>query len=236
MGLRRNIAEFRFFLGKMRRHSVGIKSLTHFNDWQRSLEKGNSPLNDEVPWITFESLKKLQSIVKPEFLVFEYGGGGSTLFLSKHVKNLTTVEHDDKWFKFVVDKMKALGRTNWTGSILPPEKVNTTNNDYSDPELFLSGDDNYKGMSFEKYAKAIDQFPDESFDLVMVDGRARPSCIKHALPKVQKGGYLVIDNSERDYYLAKIDMKAAGFVKFFNDFGPGPYMSDFWQTTIWQKK
>jgi hypothetical protein len=53
------------------------------------------------------------------------------------------------------------------------------------------------------YAAFIDRFPDHSFDLVIIDGRARAACIQHAIPKVKKGGYLLVDDSER-YDLSKI--------------------------------
>ena len=236
MSLSKDLRDLRLFVGKMRLHSVGLGAIRDFRSWQRSLEKGNSPLKDEVPWINFASLKKLREILKPDFVAFEFGGGGSTLFLSKHVKQVFTVEHDPQWFGFVVEKMKSLGRTNWTGSIIVAEKAATMNTDYSNPDLFLSADDNYRGMSFEKYVTSIDKFPDEHFDFVMVDGRSRPSCLKHSFPKIKPGGFLLLDNSERDYYLSKIDMKAAGFTIIFNQFGPGPYAINFSQTTIWQKR
>lgn len=49
----------------------------------------------------------------------------------------------------------------------------------------------------------IKKFPDNYFDIVLVDGRSRPSCLFHSLNKVKKGGLLVLDNAEREYYLCK---------------------------------
>lgn len=59
----------------------------------------------------------------------------------------------------------------------------------------------FKDLNFETYVKSIDKFPDNYFDLIIVDGRARPSCIKHAMNKVKTGGVLLIDNADRTYYL-----------------------------------
>jgi predicted O-methyltransferase YrrM len=67
------------------------------------------------------------------------------------------------------------------------------------PENYKSAD--FNSHSFKAYVKAIDIYPDNYFDLVVIDGRARPSCIKHAVPKIKRGGVLVLDNSDRDYYL-----------------------------------
>lgn len=238
MSLRKDLYDLRVFvrcIRQLRPESKSIRHFSHFNKWRNSTRAGNSPLNDQSPWITYESRRKLERLLKPDFTIFEFGAGGSSVFFSKYVKKVTTVEHDEQWLKLVENKMASLKRTNWTGYFVPPEKIQPGPIDFSDPGLFLSADTNYEGMSFEKYASAIDQYPGEHFDLVMVDGRARPGCIKKALPKVKKGGFLVIDNSERDYYLKQIDLRAMGFDLFFNDFGPGPYNVEFWQTTIWRK-
>jgi predicted O-methyltransferase YrrM len=52
--------------------------------------------------------------------------------------------------------------------------------------------------AFRKYAAAILGYPDESFDLVFVDGEAscRDWCIANALPKIKPGGYLLLDDSD----------------------------------------
>lgn len=58
-------------------------------------------------------------------------------------------------------------------------------------------------MNFKAYASAIDAYPDGHFDVVMVDGRARTSCLVHALPKLRKGGLSILDNAEREHYTVK---------------------------------
>ncbi len=58
-------------------------------------------------------------------------------------------------------------------------------------------------MSFEKYVRSIDRFIDKSLDLVIIDGRARLSCITHALKKIRPGGYLMLDDSERERYIIR---------------------------------
>jgi hypothetical protein len=59
----------------------------------------------------------------------------------------------------------------------------------------------------------------------------------HALPKIRKGGFLVLDNSERAYYLEKMnDRISAGFDKIVNGMGPTPYSREFTRTTVWKKR
>ena len=64
----------------------------------------------------------------------------------------------------------------------------------------MSSDPNINSFSFKKFVTTIDQYPDHYFDLVFVDGRARNSCIKHAIPKVKNGGYILLDDSDRKSY------------------------------------
>src|SRR4030095_4954133 len=97
---------------------------------------------------------------------------------------------------------------------------------------YISGDPSHSGKSFETYARTIENFPNESFDVIVVDGRARPSCILHSLKKIKKAGYLVVDNSERKYYLSGFDFTNW---RSWNFFGPVPYSYNFSRTSIFQK-
>jgi len=64
--------------------------------------------------------------------------------------------------------------------------------------------------------------------------RARPSCFKHAIPKLKDAGYIVWDNTERDYYQPAIELAPEAFR--FGDFpGPSPYVYCFTRTSTWQR-
>lgn len=77
-------------------------------------------------------------------------------------------------------------------------------------------------MNFQRYASQIDKYPDQHFDLVIVDGRARPSCLMHGVPKVKVGGMLVLDNADRDYYLARTHPFLKEFAPYrFRGMAPG---------------
>ena len=87
--------------------------------------------------------------------------------------------------------------------------------------------------SFVDYARLIDDYADESFDLVAVDGRARCACVWHARAKVKPGGYLMLDNSDRPFY-----DPARQYLSDWEKrdlFGPGPYVDRFWGTTFWRR-
>jgi hypothetical protein len=88
-------------------------------------------------------------------------------------------------------------------------------------------------MNFYRYVNSINAFQDESFELVFIDGRARSSCMLVARSKVKPGSYIMLDNSERNYYSCSKKLLADWERTDF--FGPGPYGQDFWQTSIWRK-
>ncbi len=179
-----------------------LRHVKHFQRWYKDTRSGGSALDRELPWMTYDAIDSLGSICTPDSVVFEWGSGGSTLFLAKRCRHVTSVEHDVKWSGYLRERLETLGVDNVDYKEIPGERiVNWETRDYRNPDDFVSRDRGSVGLSFERYVKAIDPFPEESFDIVVVDGRARNGCVKRAIPRVKRGGYLVVDNSERAYYL-----------------------------------
>lgn len=48
------------------------------------------------------------------------------------------------------------------------------------------------------YPAYIDRYPDQFFDLILLDGLVRHECYDHAFEKLKVGGLLVIDNTDVD--------------------------------------
>jgi hypothetical protein len=190
-----------------------------------------------MPWITLQAKSLLEKYLKKSDRVFEYGGGGSTLFLLPLVAELITVEHNAEWFQRLSELIGQSGFKNWQGFYVPPQKAEPlVLADKSDPAHYVSADPEFSGYNFFAYASAIDSYPDDYFAAVLVDGRARPSCAAHALRKIRRGGLLVIDNIERDYYLRSIQPKLdIEFRLVLDKVGPIPYLRHFTQTGIWLK-
>ena len=65
-----------------------------------------NPLELELPWWTFKSIKMLTSHLNRKQKIFEWGSGGSTLYLSKYVKKVTSVENNLTWTKKVNSLLK----------------------------------------------------------------------------------------------------------------------------------
>jgi hypothetical protein len=173
----------------------------HLFRWLRSA--GPSYLLEEPsPWMTFDAIQVLDDHLRPGMRVFEYGSGGSTLFWAKKEATVVSVEHDPLWFGSVHDRLKSSSAVDYR-LVEPEPGVLASDGAPGDPLAYASDDERFRGSNFKRYVSQIDQFPEASFDLVSIDGRARPSCIMHAAPKVKPGGILVLDNAERPYYLER---------------------------------
>lgn len=190
------LLEFR----EKKKFNVIISAFRDFTKWYGLIKSKNTP---QIPWLNFSAINFLESWLKKDMKVFEFGSGSSTLFFAKRTETVVSIEHDPTWY----DKMKILineqSIKNVQYNCVLPELNNTEfkNLDFRNPLDYFSSDINYQQFNFEAYSKAILNYPDNSFDLIIVDGRCRPSCIYHSLAKLKKGGYLLVDNTERKYYL-----------------------------------
>jgi hypothetical protein len=204
------------------RHSRA--SLNYALPLVRSLLTRRSALEDGVPWLTFGATAWLSSYLRPEMRVFEYGSGGSTIFLAARVRELVSVEHDPDWYASTERTLKRFGLVH-SGLILrqPLPEANAE---------FGSTDPAFGGMSFESYVKSVDDYPDGSFDLVLVDGRARKACAIRALPKVKSGGHLLLDDADRPEYREAV--AALDCYSRLDFRGPVPYSTTAGTTSVWR--
>jgi len=207
--------------------------IRYFGEWQRSVKmKLRNPsantLEIGIPWLTYDAISWVRKYLKPDMRVFEYGSGGSTIYIASRVRELVSVEHNREWFDLVRHVIQDRGITNSTYMLVEPEKRTADAVEKYSSTTF----DEYKGFDFERYVRTINNFPDNYFDLIIVDGRARSACVKESATKIRDGGYLILDNSERDQYQEAFDfMQKYSRMDFF---GFGPFLKTFWNTTIWK--
>lgn len=218
-----------------------VQSSAWYAQWNASLVPGRNSVVDEQPWITFPVISILDKEITKSSKVFEFGGGGSTLFFTNRAGEVVTVEHDAAWFEILEKKMQEKNAGNWKGNLVLPEEAKPFAGDIAkpepaDPDAYFSNDAAFSMHRFKVYASLIDRYPDEYFDVVLVDGRVRPSCTKHSISKVKKGGLLVIDNSDRPYYFTQIQsILDSRFELVYNKKTLSPYVDFFTQTGVWRK-
>lgn len=205
----------------------------YYKAWLRDITSNRSTLSDRKPWITYPAIDFLKSIIEPNMIVFEYGSGGSTFYFADYARHVISIEHDEMWYYIVKDKIENEKIRNVEYFLVKPVRANMSLINTNE-STYDSQDENFIGYSFESYVKTIDNYPDKYFDMIIVDGRSRTSCIDHSINKIKPGGYLIVDNSEREYYLKPFKFDKKNWKR--NDFGgPVPFTYDFSRTTIFQK-
>ena len=73
-----------------------------------SVRKGR-PLNADdapIPWFTYPAIDFLDGVVRPEWTVFEWGSGNSTLWWSARTTHVVSVEDDAAWHAEVVKQIR----------------------------------------------------------------------------------------------------------------------------------
>lgn len=133
-----------------------------------------------VPAISTAATEYFESILLPSYDVFEWGTGGSTLWLAERVHHVVSIENVPAWQAYIAYCAAGAMLGNIQFLLFDWQKGRPNR----DVMLFL-------------YDHAIDAFPDESFDVVFSDGWdiSRKGCAPLAVRKLKPGGWLVQDDT-----------------------------------------
>ena len=127
-----------------------------------------------LPWITDASIDHIETFISElrglgqDITAIECGAGSSTGFLAQRVSKLVSVEHDEDWHLLVRKIVEAIG---------------TLNVEWR--------------LEERPYWRAFNDYGDATFDIALIDGRDRSSCVQHVRRLLRPGGILVVDNTER---------------------------------------
>jgi len=160
--------------------------LRHLGPWLRAMRA--SPLDGAVPWWPYSVVEEVGAMLGPSSRVFEYGSGGSTLWLEPRVGYLRSIEHDRNWYGQVA-------RRTATGAVTLIEATSTGTISTRVETGF-----------FDDYVSSIESEAPASLDLVIVDGRCRVACVEAARTRVRPGGVLLLDDSSRGRYAGVADL------------------------------
>jgi hypothetical protein len=208
-----------------------LAALRDYRRWRAALRDGANPLDERRAWLTFAAERALDAAVGKGTRAFEWGTGGSTPALVDRGASLVSVDSDEAWGTIVGDRLP--DGADWTLHAIAPEvDPSALNRSAADPAAYTSASPGYASMTFRAYASAIDRYPDGHFDVVLIGGRSRPSCLVHALPKLAPGGLLVLDHAERPWYSRALQAATAEGLERIDHTGPGPYRDTFWVTSM----
>ena len=139
---------------------------------------------DPLPWMNYAILDFFEEKLNKNQTLFEYGLGFSTLYFSKRVKSVNSVEHDKTWF----------------------EDINASLRDNDNVKIELVELEN-------GYEKAVANTGNK-YDIILVDGRNRVQCAINALDSLSDNGVLILDDSQRPKYQGAFDFyEEKGFRK-----------------------
>jgi hypothetical protein len=219
-----------------RQHGASWSDVFLFSTWKKNLQPGVSSVSAQLPWISIRAVDFLNREVRSDFQVFEYGGGGSTLYWNSRVKKVVTVEHDASWFAVLKETMEKNKKCEWTGLFIEPAMGDlVAHPDASEPDHYSSNDEASKGKNYQAYVQSVLSYADESFDVILIDGRSRTSCIRDAFPKLKKDGLLILDNAERLYYSEKNQEIFKRCFLEVKGMGPVYFSPHFSETRIYRK-
>lgn len=163
-----------------------------------------------APLYTSNALEFLDTIVKADWKVFEYGGGHSTRYYSERCAEVYTVEHDPSWHSSIVSESpNALVELVGAGAETIDAAIDLEKGFYAKgfAQPIREGRDHgyncYHGLvndDYKGYASVICKKPNGYFDLVVVDGMARSLCLWYAMHMVKDDGVIVLDNSDRWHF------------------------------------
>ncbi len=168
-----------------RRLKHWVTSLTRVHDSLAIAELG-------VPWWTYRAIDVIDAwlVNRPgPVRVFEYGSGASTLWLADRADEVISIEHHAGFAGVMQPALAA--RTEVSYRLIEPRRTSTPSIGSAKP--------GHQGLDFADYVAAIGAEPG-TFDLIVIDGRAREACLAVAPARLAPGGVIVFDNSHRSRY------------------------------------
>lgn len=149
------------------------------------------------PWLSYRGVRELDRIIRPDWSVLEFGSGMSSRFFASRCARLVSIESEPDWYARMRPALASADRC----------------------------EVDYRLRAEADYAD-LDDLPDATFDLALVDGLQYDRTAVTAVRKVRPGGYVYMDNSDIPYDEFRsgrqtlVDAAEPGSVRFFVDFSP----------------
>jgi hypothetical protein len=135
--------------------------------------------NPDKPWLTPAAVRFCEAVLAPPMRGWEFGSGRSTPWFAARLGHLVSIEHDPQWHAAVRERLAGAGNVDYR--LVPL--------DHSPGEPERPAYD-----PLPRYVAAIAAEPDESLDLVVIDGHYRTTCVRTCLAKIRPGGLLLVDD------------------------------------------
>jgi hypothetical protein len=130
-------------------------------------------VNPQLPWLPYLSVLLIEQLLKATDVGLEVGSGRSTIWFAKSTHKVISLEDNHAWFSKVQSDIATLGLSS---------------------KVSLHYIEKHIG-----YSSFIASLNDKSLDFALIDGGDRLRATEATIPKVKKGGILIIDNA--NWYL-----------------------------------
>lgn len=154
-------------------------------------------MNVTRPPIAEDAYKWLQNYISPQMRVFEYGSGSSTLYFGNNVQLIVSIEHSPNKFYKLENHVKKV-RYNFVYKLIQPVE-DPTPFPYSHIS-YGTTNANYLCHNFKNYVNYINEYLDNFFDVIFINGMSRASSIVASTWKIKKNGIIALNNSGRYVY------------------------------------
>ena len=135
-----------------------------------NFRSGKYTIEIGYPWLSYGAIIGIEIGLKPEHNVLELGCGGSTIFFSRRCNTVKSYDISPEW----VERVR--------GALPNPSNVS-----------FVCGE-------HEALIESIRKEPDEYYDWLLSDigsdYRFRLRVMNESIPKLKKGGFMIVDNYE----------------------------------------
>ena len=159
------------------------------------------------PWISDDELVFLRTFLGPGKVMLEFGSGGSTSYFAPMVSKLYSIEHNRTWCKKVRSTLLRRGITNVELHCVEPDlpriadgrlPPHCARSSYLQYQTYISSAARIAGREVRQWSKG------GFYDVLFIDGRARPQCAWAVLPLLRDEGSVVLvhdwDDVRRKYY------------------------------------
>ena len=103
--LQKILMKFNFYSLYQLHKDSHLKKMGWFESFKNQLS-----INDKfepIPWWSYSATYFIEKKLTRDMVAFEYGCGASTIWLSKYIKKIISVEHDQAWYEQIRKKLPA---------------------------------------------------------------------------------------------------------------------------------
>ncbi len=158
-----------------------------------------------IPWMNYHVIQFLEDRLTKNLSLFEFGSGSSTIFYASLVKDVTSVETDEKWYAHVKNRM--------------PSNVKL---------IFFDLDGG------QCYCELAEQ-ESKRFDVIVIDALDRVDCMTRAPGALTDKGVIILDDSNAEAHGEAIEFLLSQGFRLLDFEGLKPSSIRAYRTTVFYR-